>query len=300
MPQDFSNVLQALATIPGLDPSAVFGPVASLFRPKQDRFLTAIEHTAGMRLFQIAVRDDQVAAVIVDYLKQNHVGRVSLIPVEQLRALVEEPQMPEDPRGFPLLRCIEFEDAVRPVMVSIFGRTLLCENLEAAANVARELNVNCVTLAGEKVNKRGAMRGGYLDPRGSRLRLWRSFQQRDEKVAFLVAAQGRSAASKLRKTRESRSWSRFIRFGLCPLLPPARIGPADARNPDHIHCQNRELDALNAPGGGARADRSGAAPFGATGRAELDDGRNGRDAGDHSRADFAPGSGIADSAASHE
>lgn len=44
--------------------------------------------------------------------------------------------------------------------------------------------MNCITLAGEKVGKRGAMRGGYFDARSSRLRLWRNVQQKQDGVGM--------------------------------------------------------------------------------------------------------------------
>ena len=109
---------------------------------------------------------------------------MTLLPVEQMRGVVEEPRFPEDTRCYPLLKCIEFDETVRPVMVSIFGSTLLCEDLRVATEVAKEYNMNCITLAGEKVGKRGAMRGGYFDARSSRLRLWRSVQQKQDGVGM--------------------------------------------------------------------------------------------------------------------
>ena len=170
--------------MPGVEPGSVLGPVANLFQPKQERFLTALENTAGSRLFQVVVRDDAVAAQIVSHFRSQRTGRVTLLPVEQMRGVVKEPRFPEDTRCYPLLKCIEFDETVRPVMVSIFGSTLLCEDLRVATEVAKEYNMNCITLAGEKVGKRGAMRGGYFDARSSRLRLWRNVQQKQDGVGM--------------------------------------------------------------------------------------------------------------------
>ena len=101
-----------------------------------------------------------------------------------MNEVVKPPRFPEeDQRCFPLINCIEFDESVRSVMVSIFGNTLLCENLQTAADVAREYNMNCVTVDGEKVGKRGAIRGGYQDSRSSRLRSWYGMQARQETVS---------------------------------------------------------------------------------------------------------------------
>lgn len=166
----------------------VLGPVATLFRPKQDKFLTALENTAGARLFHVVVRDDAVAARVIAHYRMHKSGRVTLLPLAQLRETVAEPQYPDDSRCFPLLRCVEFDEALRPVMVSLFGGTLLCPDLEAATEAARLYHMDCVTIAGEKVGKRGAMRGGYFDSRSSRLRLWRSVTAKEEEARAKQAA----------------------------------------------------------------------------------------------------------------
>ena len=182
MPGDLRSGLDSLPRISGVDPRGVLGPVAGLFQPKQERFVTALENTAGGRLFQVVVRNDEIASQILQYFRAERGGRLTLLPLEQMRSVITEPHYPNDNRCFPLLRCIEFDESVRPIMVSIFGSTLLCEDLQTATEIAREFNMNCVTLAGEKVGKRGAMRGGYFDSHSSRLRLWRSIQRKRESV----------------------------------------------------------------------------------------------------------------------
>lgn len=144
--------------------------------------MTALENTAGMRLFHIAVRDDAVGAQIVEYCKEKRLGRITVLPVEQMRQTMREPEFPKDSRCFPLLRCIEFEESLRPVMLSVFGSTMLCNDLESATEIAELYHVNCVTLSGEKVGKRGAIRGGYFDNRVSRLRLWRSVESKEQEL----------------------------------------------------------------------------------------------------------------------
>lgn len=130
----------------------------------------------------MVVRDDEVASQILQYCRAERGGRLTLLPLEQMRRVITEPQYPKDSRCFPLVQCIEFDESVRPIMISVFGNTLLCEDLQTATEVAREFNMNCVTLAGEKVGKRGAMRGGYVDSHSSRLRLWRSVQKKRDLV----------------------------------------------------------------------------------------------------------------------
>ena len=110
-------------------------------------------------------------------------GRLTLLPLNEMNNIMVPPRFPEgDQRCFPLLECIQFDESVRSVMISIFGNTVVCENLQIATDVAREYDLNCVTIDGEKVGKRGAIRGGYQDSRNSRLRTWYKIQQPMETV----------------------------------------------------------------------------------------------------------------------
>lgn len=182
LPPDVHSALNALPTVQLENPASVYGPVVTLIKPKQDKFITAIENTAGVRLFHVAVQNDGVASQIIDHFQSTKAGRITLLPVEQMNAMVRLPTYPEDNRCFPLLHCIEYPQEVESVMVSIFGSTLLCENLQAATEVAEEYKMNCITLAGEKVSKRGAMRGGFFDSRTSRFRLFRSVRAKEDEV----------------------------------------------------------------------------------------------------------------------
>ena len=207
MPGDLRAGLELVPSIPGIDASGVLGPVAALFQPKQERFVTALENTAGSRLFQVVVRDDEIASQILQYCRTERGGRLTLLPLEQIGRVITEPQYPKDSRCFPLVQCIEFDESVRPIMISVFGNTLLCEDLQTATEIAHDYNMNCVTLAGEKVGKRGSMRGGYFDSHSSRLRLWRSVQKKRDLVRMNIICndqinQKKSAQDDIRKKLE--------------------------------------------------------------------------------------------------
>jgi structural maintenance of chromosome 3 (chondroitin sulfate proteoglycan 6) len=46
----------------------------------------------------------------------------------------------------------------------VFGKVMVCRDLDTATRVARESNyLNCVTIKGDQVSKKGTMTGGYLD-----------------------------------------------------------------------------------------------------------------------------------------
>ena len=54
---------------------------------------------------------------------------------------------------------------------------MLCEDFNSATRTARQYDVDCVTLDGDQVQRRGALTGGYIDKKISRLELQRSIKQ---------------------------------------------------------------------------------------------------------------------------
>ncbi|KFM27906.1 Structural maintenance of chromosomes protein 3 [Auxenochlorella protothecoides] len=130
---------------------------------------TAVEVTAGNNLFYVVVDDDGVATQLTQLLTSQRAGRATFMPLNRLRA-TEAPR--PDQYGdavAPLLDFLSFDPALRPAMLQVFGKTLVCRDLAAAARVARETDVACVTMDGDVADRRGALRGGFTDARRSRV-----------------------------------------------------------------------------------------------------------------------------------
>ena len=55
--------------------------------------MTALENTAGARLFHVVVRDDAVAARVIAHYRAHKSGRVTLLPLAQLREAAVRTQL---------------------------------------------------------------------------------------------------------------------------------------------------------------------------------------------------------------
>lgn len=51
----------------------------------------------------------------------------------------------------------------------MFGKTIICQNLEVAGAYTRSHHLNSITLDGDKYDRKGAITGGYHDVRSSRI-----------------------------------------------------------------------------------------------------------------------------------
>ncbi|KAG5120860.1 hypothetical protein JHK84_039200 [Glycine max] len=90
----------------------------------------------------------------------------------------------------------------------VFARTVICKNLDVASRVARSDGLDCITLDGDQVSKKGSMTGGFYDHRRSRLRFMNIIKQNadtihireeelekiDQKINEIVAEQQKSDA----------------------------------------------------------------------------------------------------------
>lgn len=166
--KSISNGIAAVARIAqaqGIS-SNVFGPVFELFEA-DERFRTAIEVAAGASLFHVVVDTDITASKLLDVLNQEKSGRVTFIPLNRIKPkTVEYPQADD---AIPLIQRLKFDQRFQPAFEQIFGGILVCPNLEVAASYSKSHGLNVVTMEGDRVDRRGALSGGYVDIRNSRL-----------------------------------------------------------------------------------------------------------------------------------
>jgi structural maintenance of chromosome 3 (chondroitin sulfate proteoglycan 6) len=76
--------------------------------------------------------------------------------------------------------------ALTPHDWQIFGKTLICRDLEVATVYSRNYNLDCITLEGDQVNRKGALTGGYYDIHHSRLESMKSIKNWRNKIEQII------------------------------------------------------------------------------------------------------------------
>ncbi|GBG85240.1 hypothetical protein CBR_g39806 [Chara braunii] len=148
-----------------------------------DKFNTAVEVTAGNSLFHVVVESDDISTRIIRYLNAEKGGRVTFMPLNQLRP--HRVQYPASPDVVPILHKLKFNRVYANAFAQVFSKTLICRDLEVATNMARQSEMDCVTLEGDQVNRRGALTGGYHDSRRSRLSAMKGIKANAAKIEQL-------------------------------------------------------------------------------------------------------------------
>lgn len=166
-----------------LGPNRVFGPVVDLITV-DSKFSSAADAIAGSALTHIIVDNDATSARLVKIMKERRAGRVTFIPLNRL----EEDRRPPPSTtadAIPLISKISCQERFLPAVKQIFGRTLVTRTVEVGTEMSRRHGVDCVTLDGDVVNKRGAMHGGYMDASRSRIDAARFLREAQEELSAL-------------------------------------------------------------------------------------------------------------------
>ena len=144
----------------------VHGTLAELFTPAEG-YRTAIEVTAGASLFHYIVDTDETAAKILEIMQRERSGRVTFVPLNRLRP--KPANLPRANDAVPLISKMQFDPEYESAFQQVFGKTIVCPNLQIAAQYARSHSVGAITPDGDRADKKGALTGGYHDQRNSRL-----------------------------------------------------------------------------------------------------------------------------------
>ncbi|KAL6891296.1 putative chromosome segregation protein SudA [Trichoderma longibrachiatum] len=161
---------RGLATIRRLkqeqDIPGAYGTLADLL-DVSDAYRLPVEQIAGASLFHYVVDNADTATYLADTMYKQHGGRVTFMPLAQLRP--RKVNFPNSNDAVPLLNKIKYDAKFEKAFQQVFGKVVVCPNLAVAAQYARSHGVDGITAEGDTTNKRGAMTGGYIDPRKSRL-----------------------------------------------------------------------------------------------------------------------------------
>ncbi|ORX64475.1 RecF/RecN/SMC protein [Anaeromyces robustus] len=146
----------------------VYGPLYSLFKIIHDRYNVPVEVVAGNSLFHIVVDNDDTATRILEYMTDKNSGRVTFMPLNRLHP--KPVKYPQDNSLYQtMLSVLEYDPMFEKAFQQVFGKAIICPNIEIASQFARTDNINAVTLDGDRADRKGTLTGGFIDNRKSKL-----------------------------------------------------------------------------------------------------------------------------------
>ena len=145
--------------------SAIKGVVGNIITVDA-KFQTAIEIALGGSIQNIVTKDEKDAEVLINYLKDTKYGRATFLPIT---AVKPRSLSANDRRFLSSTGClgvaselVKCESVYRPVIDSLLGATVVCDNLPNAVSLAKSSGYafRIVTLEGDVLSPQGSMSGG--------------------------------------------------------------------------------------------------------------------------------------------
>ncbi|KAL7744092.1 hypothetical protein ACLKA6_009078 [Drosophila palustris] len=148
---------------------AYYGPVIENFSCDKTIY-TAVEVTAANRLFHHIVESEYEGTQILKEMNKLKLpGEVTFMPLNRLQVKIHD--YPDDPDSIPMISKLKYDEQHDKALRYIFGKTLICRNLERATELAKSTGLDCVTLDGDQVSSKGSLTGGYFNTSRSRLEM---------------------------------------------------------------------------------------------------------------------------------
>lgn len=130
----------------------------------------------GPVMQQIVTTTDDDAKRAIEFLKRNHAGRATFLPLNVIKPRV----LPSDVRNRiqghrdvigVASELVEYDERYRHIIENILGGIIVTRDLNTSKNLAKQLNYRyrIVTLEGDVINAGGAMTGGAIKRQGSSL-----------------------------------------------------------------------------------------------------------------------------------
>ncbi|KAH7037928.1 RecF/RecN/SMC [Microdochium trichocladiopsis] len=202
-----------------------YGTLAELMEVSE-AYRLPVEQIAGASLFHYVVDNEDTATYLANALQKQFGGRVTFMPLTKLR--VRPANLPKANDAVPLLTKIQYDPKFEQAFQQVFGNTIICPNLTIAGQYARNHGCNGVTPDGDTTNKRGAMTGGYIDTRKSRLEAvravnkWRdefdALQAKSDEIRRQIERKDQEITNALGRLRKLEQKLRQMEDGYGPLL----------------------------------------------------------------------------------
>ena len=141
----------------------VFGVLANLITTEKD-YETAIEIALGSNMQNIVTNTEEDAKRLVEYLKQNNLGRASFLPISSVKGKKLDKFNKENGVIGIASDLIKYDSKYEQIMLNLLGKTVIVDNMENAIKLSKKngYTFKVITLEGEVINPSGMITGGSI------------------------------------------------------------------------------------------------------------------------------------------
>ncbi len=143
--------------------SGIHGPLSQLITVDNEYSL-AVEVALGAAMQNIVTTNEADAKRAIYYLKNNHLGRATFLPVTNIKPRTLDEKNLDDNLGFIAIASdlVECKKEYRDIVSNLLGRVVIVEDMDCAIGIAKRYSnrFKLVTIDGQVINPGGSMTGG--------------------------------------------------------------------------------------------------------------------------------------------
>ncbi len=127
-----------------------------------DKYQIAIEMALGASLQNIVTKTEGDAKKLVEYLRENNLGRASFLPMTSVKGKKLEKFDSKNLDVKIASDVIKYDKKYEQIMLDLLGRTVIVEDIKEAIDLAKQnkYSFKIVTLKGDIINPSGSISGG--------------------------------------------------------------------------------------------------------------------------------------------
>lgn len=169
--------------------SGLLGVVADLIKVDK-KYEIAIETALGGSIQNIVTDNEDTAKKMIQYLKQNKLGRATFLPVTGITVggMIRYPEALKEKGVIGLANTLVIvEEKYKVLAENLLGRTIVVEKIDDGIKLARKYrqSLRIVTAEGELINPGGAITGGTFKNTSSLLSRRREIEETEKVIVQL-------------------------------------------------------------------------------------------------------------------
>jgi len=178
----------------------------------EPEYAVAVETALGGAMQNIIVENEDIAKRCIRFLKEQHGGRATFLPITSVRGNELREQGLESCDGFVSLasRIVTYDNRFAGIIASLLGRIAIAEDIDAATLIAKKYGYKfrIVTLDGQVINAGGSFTGGSAMKSGGVITRKNEIEKLDAEIEKLTAQRDELSA----KSEKLRAESEKLRF----------------------------------------------------------------------------------------
>ncbi len=141
----------------------IHGPLSQLIQVENE-YSTAVEVALGAAMQNIITATEADAKRAIYYLKNNHIGRATFLPISNIKGRRLDENGLDDNFGFVAVAAdlVSCDNRYKEIISNLLSRVVVVEDMDCAIGIAKRYGnrFKIVTLDGQVINPGGSMTGG--------------------------------------------------------------------------------------------------------------------------------------------